>query len=54
MYLLMCEMQSQKIRNLDNILTNLSLQERNTLMERLQRDGSGEEKRSQYELFLQI
>ena len=38
MYLLMCEMQRQNTRNFDKILTNLSPEERKTLMERLQRD----------------
>ena len=38
----MSEMQIQKIRKLDNILTNLSPEERKKLMERLQRDESSE------------
>ena len=38
MYWLMCDMQSQKMRNIDKIITNLSPKERKTLMERLQRD----------------
>ena len=42
MYLLMCEMQSQKKRKLDEILTNLSLKECKTLMESLQMDESSE------------
>ena len=42
MYLLMSEMNSQKMRKLDNILTNLSPEERKTLMERLHRGESGE------------
>ena len=42
MYLLMCRMQIQKMMDLDNILTNLSPIEHKTLMERLQRDESGE------------
>ena len=54
MYSLMCDMQHQNMRNLGKILTNLSLEDRKTLMERLQRDESSELKRSQYELFLQI
>ena len=35
MYLLICELQRQKMRKLNKILTNLSLKERKTLMERL-------------------
>ena len=42
MYSLMCEMQSQKMRELDMILTNINSEERKMLMERLQRDESGE------------
>ena len=42
MYLLKCEMQSQKMRKLDNTLRNLSPKEPKMLMERLQRDESGE------------
>ena len=42
MYSLMYEVQSQKMRKFDNILTNLSPEERKTLMERLHRGESGE------------
>ena len=42
MYLLMCDLQSQKMRKLDKILTNLSSEERKMLMERLWSDESGE------------
>lgn len=41
MYWLMCDIQSQKLRKLDKILSNLSVEERNMLMEKLQRDKSG-------------
>ena len=47
----MCVIQSQKMRKLDNILSNLSTEDRKTLMENLQKDEWGESKSTiQYEL----
>ena len=42
MYLLMCEIHSQKMRKINKILTNLSIEGHKTLTKRLQRDELGE------------
>ena len=42
MYCLLCIMQSHKIMKLDKIIYNLGLEERKSLMEKLQKDESGE------------
>ena len=42
MYWLMCVMQSKRVRNIGKIFCNLSGEEHKTLMEKLQRDESGE------------
>ena len=54
MYWLMCVMQSQKLRKVDKIFCNLSIEEHRTLMEMLQNDKSGEYKRNPYEFFLEF
>ena len=42
MYCLMCIMQSHKMTKLDNIIFDLGPEERISLMEKLQKDDSGE------------
>ena len=42
MYWLICVTRSQKMRKIDNIICNLSVEEHKTLMEMLQRDELGE------------
>jgi hypothetical protein len=42
MYWLVCVMQGHKMRKLDKIISDLSAEERKILMEKLQRDESGE------------
>ena len=54
MYSLMCDMQRQKMRKLNKIIFNLSVEERKTLMETLQRDESSELKSNQYDFFLEF
>ena len=42
MYFLLCIMQSQKMTKLDIIIFDLGLEEHKSLMEKLQKDESGE------------
>ena len=42
MYFLLCIMQSHKMMKLDMIISDLGLEERKILMEKLQKDESGE------------
>ena len=42
MYWLVCVMQGHKMKNLDNIISDLSVEESKILMEKLQKDESGE------------
>ena len=42
MYCLLCIMQSHKMTNLDKIISDLGPEERKILMEKLQKDESGE------------
>ena len=42
MYCLLCIMQSHKMTKLDKIIYNLRPEERKSLMEKLQKDESGE------------
>ena len=42
MYWLVCVIQGHKMRKLDNIISNKSAKERKRLMEKLQRNESGE------------
>ena len=42
MYCLLCIMQSHKMMKLDKIISDLELKERKSLMEKLQKDESGE------------
>ena len=42
MYCLLCIMQSHKMIKLDKIISNLGLEERKILMEKLQKDEPGE------------
>ena len=42
MYRLVCVLQSHKMRKIDNILCDLSEEERKFLMEKLQKEDSGE------------
>ena len=42
MYWLVCVMQNHKMRKLDKILSDLSVEECKSLMEKLQNDQSGE------------
>ena len=42
MYCLLCIMQSHKMTKLDTIISDLGLEERKSLMEKLQKDESGE------------
>jgi hypothetical protein len=42
MYWLVCVLQSHKMRKLDKILCDLSAEERKSLMEKLQKEESGE------------
>ena len=42
MYCLLCIMQSHKMMNLDKIISDLRLEKRKSLMEKLQKDESGE------------
>ena len=42
MYWLVCVMQGNKMRKIDNIIYDLSVEECKTLMEKLQRDESDE------------
>ena len=46
MYWLMCDMQRQKMRNINQIICNLSAEKLKTLMEKIQRDESSEFKRN--------
>ena len=42
MYYLLCIMQSHKMMNIDKIISDIELEERKGLMEKLQKDESGE------------
>ena len=42
MYWLVCVLQSRKMRKLDKILYDISAEEHESLMEKLQKDESGE------------
>ena len=42
MYCLLCIMQNHKMMKLDNIISDLGLEEHKILMEKLQNDESGE------------
>ena len=42
MYCLLCIMQSHKMMKLDKIISDLGLEERKSLMEKFQKDESGE------------
>ena len=55
MYWLVCVLQSHKMRKLDNILCDISAEERKSLMEKLQKKELGEQKNSiQYEFFFEF
>ena len=54
MYWLVCVMQGHKMRNLNKIISDLSVEERKILMEKLQRDESGEYNTIQYDFFCLI
>ena len=42
MYFLLCIIRSQKMTNIDNIISNIGPEERKILMEKLQKNESGE------------
>jgi hypothetical protein len=55
MYWLVCVLQSHQMRKLDKILCDLSAKKRKNLMEKLQKDESGESKNIiQSELFFEF